>query len=293
MPLPVTDVGSNLEENLERWAKALRFAGATQDVFNIVYSGKRRHWTAKQVARALAGRISAKRVTMCGRKLVGDGLLRQVSDIYPVVYEKIPQVHHYKSKILALAGNKLRRKKLRTKRNQKVTVAVRQGTTMAGRAAEITVDEVDQFSRVRKIRDTPPSLTPLPEKRFKLALGKMFKESGRFPDWGGETNDFFTNKLRIGGVRYSAAFALKGPGVRSRTMAPGRWGKHGNQIQKLVRSPARVFFLQFEGQIDEDSVEQLKKLVELKAIREGRKLFYGYIDKDDSLRLRDAYPIFF
>jgi len=76
-------------------------------------------------------------------------------------------------------------------------------------------------------------------------------------------------------------------------MTPAKWGKQGNQIQRLVEAPARVFFLQFEGQIDEYSRDQLKKLTAQKANEEGLKLFYGFIDRDDSLRLRRAYPQYF
>jgi hypothetical protein len=94
----------------------------------------------------------------------------------------------------------------------------------------------------------------------------------------------------MGGKRYSAVFALKGPGVGVRVVTPGKWGKQGNQIQRLVNAPARVFLLQSELQIDQYSIEQLKKLTEHKANEENRKLFYGYIDPHDSTRLRKAYP---
>ncbi len=74
------------------------------------------------------------------------------------------------------------------------------------------------------------------------------------------------------GKRYNAAFALDGPGVGVRTVIPGKWEKQGTEIQRLVQSPARVFLLQSELQIDH-SVDQLKRLTEHKAHQEGR-LFY-------------------
>ncbi len=73
-------------------------------------------------------------------------------------------------------------------------------------------------------------------------------------------------------------------------VTPGKWGKQGNQIQRLLHAPARVFFLQSELQIDEYSIEQLMKLTQHKAIQENRKPFYGYIDAHDSTRMRKAYP---
>ncbi len=45
MPHPVIDLGSNLEENLVRWARALKGGGHKLEVFNIIYSGKRQRWT--------------------------------------------------------------------------------------------------------------------------------------------------------------------------------------------------------------------------------------------------------
>jgi len=98
MPQPVIDIGSNLNENLERWSYALERGGAKLAVFEVIYSGKRARWSAKEISDRLGESISAKRVTECGKKLVGDGLIRQVPEVFPIVYEKISDVHHYKAK---------------------------------------------------------------------------------------------------------------------------------------------------------------------------------------------------
>ena len=288
MSEPVIDIGSNLEEHLERWSRALKGGGDKLRVFGVIYSSKRQRWTAKEISRKLRGKVSPKRVTEVGKKLVGDELLKQVPDTFPVVYEKRSAVHHYKLKILSLAGNKARRDALPTKRNVRVEVRLR--PPVGGRAKEITIDGIDQFAKARLLRRVPQLLRPLPEGKFKAALGKLFGETAKFNDWGGEKHDFFTSKLRIGGKRHSAAFALKGPGVGTKTMTPGRWGKQGDQIQRLIEAPASVFLLQFEGTINDRSIEQLKKLTEHKAQQERRTLYYGYIDRDDSARLRRAYP---
>jgi hypothetical protein len=293
MPNPVLDLGSNLEENLNRWANALKGGGDKLAVFKVVYSGKRSRWTGSEITEALGGRIPPKRVVMAGKKLHGDGLLRQDPEAYPVVYEKLGDVHHYKRRILSLAANGRKRSALPTKRSAQITVrsAPSKERDRGGRAINVTIDDVDQFARVRRLKGVQRLLKPLSEKRFKRGLLKLFKETGKFPDWGGEKNDFFTNKLKMNGKRYDTAFALKGPGVRRKTMGPGQWGVNGNQIQRLVgEAPGAVFFLQFEGQIDQYSIEQLKKLTEHRATQEKRKLFYGYIDRDDALRLRRAYP---
>jgi hypothetical protein len=73
---PVIDVGSNLEENLKRWSRALKGGGDKLAVFQVIYSGKRRRWTAKEISKYINGAISPKRVTEVGKRLVGDTLVR-------------------------------------------------------------------------------------------------------------------------------------------------------------------------------------------------------------------------
>jgi len=48
--------------------------------------------------------------------------------------------------------------------------------------------------------------------------------------------------------------------------------------------------LQFEGEIDEYSREQLTKLSQLKAHQEKDDVYFGFIDDSDSARIRRAYP---
>jgi hypothetical protein len=292
MPQPVLDLGSNLEENLKRWSNALGGLGAKLAVWEVIYSGKRKHWTAKEIADECKSTLSAKRVTMAGKRLVGDELIRQVPDVFPIVYEKIPAVHHYKNRILALLYNKTKRDALPTKRSRAhVTVNVKNSHTKQGEAVEITIDDIDQFKRVRRLnKNSQKPLSPLPESRFKKGLQRLFRNYGEHKDHGAEIDDFNTNQLRMAGKRYSVAFALKGPGAGVKVLEPGKWGKQGNQIQRLLQAPARVFLLQSELQIGEYSIDQLKKLTEHRAHQEKRKLFYGYIDPHDSTRLRKAYP---
>jgi len=64
----------------------------------------------------------------------------------------------------------------------------------------------------------------------------------------------------------------------------------GDSNSTTRAAPARVFLLQSELQIDEYSVDQLKRLTEHKAHQEGRKLFYCYIAMHDSTKVRKAYP---
>jgi len=292
MPHAVLDLGSNLEENLKRWSHALKGLGAKYAVWEVIYSGKRKWWTAKEISAKLNGKISPKRVADVGKRLHGDGLVHQVPDSWPIIYEKLPEVHHLKSQIRTGARNKAKREAILTKRDGgRITVNVNQSKAKQGEAVEITIDDIDQFKKASKLnKRSQKPLSPLPESRFKRGLQRLFKDYGEHKDHGGEIDDFYTNQFRMEGKRYSAAFALKGPGVGVKLVTPGKWGKQGNQIQRMVKAPARVFLLQSELQIDEYSIDQLKSLVEHKALQEGRKLFYGYVDMHDSTRLRRAYP---
>jgi hypothetical protein len=75
--------------------------------------------------------------------------------------------------------------------------------------------------------------------------------------------------------------------------SPAKFGKNGDQIQRLTRCPAEAFFIQYWSEVDDASFEQLEKLVQLKSYLEGRKLWYGMIDGDDSARVIQAYPAAF
>src|SRR5262245_52420615 len=107
-------------------------------------------------------------------------------------------------------------------------------------------------------------------------------------DWGGESNDIFTTKVKMKGVRRRAAFALKGPAKKG-PLVPAMMGKNGDQIQRLLKSPADVFFVQYEGEIKESIVELMEELAKAKALL-GQQVFFGIIDKVDTYRLRLAYP---
>lgn len=76
-------------------------------------------------------------------------------------------------------------------------------------------------------------------------------------------------------------------------LTPNKMGKRGDQIQRLFRSPAEVFLVQYWGQIEESVIEQLKLFAVAKSALEGRKIFYGIIDGQDTSRIIKSYPEFF
>ncbi len=107
-------------------------------------------------------------------------------------------------------------------------------------------------------------------------------------DWPGERNDIFTTKLALFGRRRAAAFALKGP-AKTGPLVPAMMGRNGDQLQRLFDSPAEVFFVQYEDEIKESTIKMMEELAKAKAITAG-EVFWGVIDKDDTYRLRLAYP---
>jgi len=156
-------------------------------------------------------------------------------------------------------------------------------------ARYITVDDIDSFSRVRKIRIEPGDYTAIPETRFKKGIAKILGESGRFRDWGGERNDLYTSRVRVSDCRYPSAFAFKGPGTQG-ILTPGKMGKNGDQIQRLFKTTASVFVVQYWGQVAESVAEQMEEFAKAKSAIEGVVVFFGVIDGDDSNRLLHAYP---
>ena len=130
------------------------------------------------------------------------------------------------------------------------------------------------------------------EAKFKEGIKRILHEKGRFKDWGGERNDLLTTRLWLKGKRRATAFALKGKGLR-RKLTPALMGKNGDQIQRLFSSPAQVFLVQYWDQIDESVLEQMSAFAKAKSAVEGKEIWYGVIDGNDSNRILKAYPSVF
>jgi len=150
----------------------------------------------------------------------------------------------------------------------------------------ITIDDVDSFSNARKQKES--DVKQVYENEVKQVLKNAIGESGKFIDWGGETDDLYSTRLRLNGKRISVAFGLKGRGTKG-TLTPKKMGKNGDQIQRLFKSPAEVFFVQYVGQIDESVIDQMKTHAIAKSVTEGKKIYYGIIDGKDTSRLISAY----
>ena len=100
------------------------------------------------------------------------------------------------------------------------------------------------------------------------------------------------DQARHKGARRSIAFAFKGPATTGE-LAPKKLGKNGDQIQRLFLSPAEVFIAQYHGHMGQAVIEQMKAFASLNSVREGKVIWYGIIDGDDTNRLIAAYPRYF
>jgi hypothetical protein len=291
--LQVSDSASNRDEQIKNAGEILKNASARQIVFEAVYRGKKQDKTAGEIA--IATGYSQKRVTMIAGPLAHQGLFQQsrkrVGGSKQTVYSKIDFIKSNRSKILQLARSKQKRDKFHTKANPKVNIAtsVNIRVPKAPKPRFVKIDEVEQFSKVRKVNGVPQKLSPerLPELIVKKGILKLLKETKIPKDWGGESNDIFSAKLKIKGKARRAAFALKGP-AKQGTLVPAMMGKNGDQIQRLFASPAEVFFVQYEGDIAESIVTQMEQLAIAKSVF-VKDVLFGTIDRDDTYRLRVAY----
>lgn len=229
-------------------------------------------------------------VLQLGGKLADQQLVHKTKVGTETAYEKDRFFAANRVKILRYATNPSSLKRLPTKVSPRTSSAgplrvVIQGTKV--RIKEITVDDIDQFAAVTKVKNAPRRV--ISENAFKKGVQKIIGEKGKFQDWGGEPNDLFTTRVRLKGKRIATAFAFKGPGT-SGILTPAKLGKNGDQIQRLFLTPADVFIVQYHGQIGQAVVEQMKAFATINSVREGKQIWYGVIDGEDSCRLLVAYP---
>src|SRR5262249_18050715 len=153
--------------------------------------------------------LSRVRVLTEGKKLADNQIVRQIGAFGMTAYEKDAFYSAQKRKILRLVQDPVAFASFPTKTRPRVTLPTLVPIHIHRRriqARYITVDDIDSFSRVRRIRVEPGDYTPIPEGRFKAGIARILGEGGHFQDWGGERNDLYTNRVRISNRRYPAAF---------------------------------------------------------------------------------------
>ena len=290
MPLSVSDARSNAADQIAHVVQVLGRANQRIAVFKAVYFGKRQVKTVNEIAAATG--LDRIRVLTEGKKLANNQIVRQIRAAGITAYEKDPFYSAQKERILRLVRNPVALANLATKTRPKVPwakpVTIRVPRQRV-QAQYITIEDIDSFRRARRVRGESGQFKPTPEVRFKKGIAQILGEHGQFADWGGERNDLYTSRVRISGRRFAAAFAFKGPGTRG-VLTPKKMGKNGDQIQRLFKTAATVFLIQYWGQIDESVVEQMEEFAKAKSAVDGSLVRFGIIDGDDSERLLRAYP---
>ena len=289
MPINVSDARSNPSDQIAHAVDVLGRSRQRLAIFKTIYHGKKRVKTVNEIASNTG--LDRIRVLQEGKRLADNQIVKQISAAGITAYEKDPFYTAQKKKILRLVRDPVAFSKLPTKTRpqaqlpNEITIRIPRQRIYA---RSITIDDIDSFSRVKQVRIEPGDYTLMPESQFKSGIAKILGESGRFTDWGGERNDLYTSRVRISGRRFAAAFAFKGMGTRG-ILTPRLMGKNGDQIQRLFKTAASVFIVQYWGQVSESVVEQMSEFAKAKSAVEGALIYYGIIDGDDSNRLLKAY----
>jgi len=259
-------------------------------VFRAVYTGKSSRKTIVDIMNATG--LLRTRALDAGKALADNDLVVKLRVNGVTAYEKIEFFQRYRDPILKLAKNPKARADVPTKRNSlkraqiKISLDVQAAKSKVP-AERITIDEIDSFNAAQAVPMDQKYLK-IPETTFKNGVAKILAERGSFKDWGGELRDLGSTRLMIRGHRRVAAIAFKGPGTTGK-LTPKKMGKNGDQIQRLAKCSSEVFLIQYWGEIEDSVLEQLESLIRLKSYFEGRKLWYGIIDGQDSRRLIKAY----
>lgn len=289
MPIDVSDVRSNSQDQIAHAARVIGRSKDCRKVFSAIYQGKKRVKTVTEIE-ALTS-LRRMRVLQEAGKLCNNNIVRKTKMDGETAYEKDPFYTQNKKTVLRLAGNKEALEKYPTKTNPKLGNIAVTVVTLPEKMIDvekITIDDIDSFAKVKGITWNQSPL-PVDEGKFKEGLQKVIGEQGTFEDWGGEINDLFSTRLVIKGERKNAAFGLKGKGMTG-ILTPKKMGKRGDQVQRLFRSSAEVFLVQYWSQIDESIVELITNLARSKSAADMRKIYYCVIDGQDTMRLIMAYP---
>lgn len=292
LPHSVSDIRSNLPENIVAAATIVGKGAHRRAVFKAIYFGKKKWKTVAEIAKATG--LSRLRVLQEGGKLAGNHIVEQGKANGDTAYAKDPVLSHHQRKILDAAIDVKKRERIPTKQNPQSSTVLRVVHSQSRpRPRKITIDDVASFKGVRSFDRPDPQLhlNKMPEARIKTAFKRIIGETHDFKDWGGEKNDLFTNKLRTSAARTTAAFALKGKATQG-PLTPRKMGKNGDQIARLFGSEADVFFVVYHGKVDQSIHEQMHAHAIARSYG-GRLVRYGVIDGDDLNRLFQAYPAAF
>jgi len=289
MTIETSDIRSNPNEQIAHAAKVIGRSEARRKVFEEIHRGKKRIKTVDEIVEKTG--LERIRVLQEARYLCNNRIIKRRKVNGKLAYEKDDFYAQNKKLILRLAGDKRALEKYPTKRNPRAaTVLINLPVPRkAIDVKQLSIDDIDSFERVTSIQLAPDvKEVPLLENEFQKGLQQILGEQGEFNDWGGENDDLFSTRLILNGKRINVAFGLKGRGTRGK-LTPKKMGKQGDQIQRLFRTQADVFLIQYWKQIDQSVLEQMKLFAIAKSVLNGNRIYYGLIDGQDTLRIIQAY----
>jgi len=289
MAIETSDIRSNPNEQIAHAAQVLGKSKDRIKVFKEIHRGKKRVKTVDEIVKKTG--LSRIRVLQEARFLYNNRIIKRKKVSGELAYEKDDFYAQNKKLILKLAGNRNALAKYPTKRNphDKTVIINLPVPRKEIDVQQLSIDDIDSFKEVTRISLAPDiKLVPLLENEFQKGLQKILNEQGEFNDWGGESDDLFSTRLILDGKRMNVAFGLKGRGTRGK-LTPKKMGAQGDQIQRLFRTHATVFFIQYWGQIDQSVLEQMKVCAIAKSFFDSERIYYGVIDGQDTLRLIQAY----
>ena len=291
MPTAVTDAASHRQEKIANAARVIGPSTIRQKVFDAICAGKKLIKNVEDIQKKTD--LSYMQILKAAVVFINEEIVTKTKVDGRIAYQRNLFYSKNKRQILRLAASKDRLEKYPTSYTPKPIASVRGVVRIIVparyvQARRIAVDEIDSFRRVKSVPHSGLA-GPQDERMVKKGLQRILREPGIFNDWGGETDDLFSTRLRIGGRRMAVAFGLKGKATKGK-LTPRKMGKNADQIQRLFRSPADVFIVQYWNNIDSSILEQMQNFAKAKSVSEGKLIYYGVIDGQDTVRLIKAYP---
>ncbi|MHA1227867.1 MAG: hypothetical protein ACTSPV_14060 [Candidatus Hodarchaeales archaeon] len=292
MPIETSDIRSNPNEQILFAAERIGSSKIKNEVFKEIHRGKKKIKTVSDIVKKTG--LKRIQVLKAGNYLYNNRIIKKTKVDGELAYERDDFYFQNKKQILRLANDSKERAKYPTKRTPQISiddiVIKAELPDKFIEVEKITIDDIDSFSKVKDIHfSIDQNEKPVPEEIFQQGLQRIINEEGEFKDWGGEIDDLYTNRIIYKGRRLYVAFGLKGKGTRGK-LTPKKMGAQGDQIQRLFKAPADAFLIQYWNQIDESIIEQMHFFAIAKSALEGKTIYYGIIDGQDTLRLIQAYP---
>ena len=162
------------------------------------------------------------------------------------------------------------------------------------RREEIFLEEIDEFARIRTVssRDVTAMLTngriELLEDVVQHALERILGESFHMTDHGGEECDLFSTNVTIDARRVPTAFLLKGRGARAPELQIADCGHNGDQIVRLLQSPAELYVVQYIGPVSQNVRKDVRGKVRERRSQGGDASF-TVMDGVETTRLLVAF----